>query len=200
MLTPWITQEVRWFSPGEILEPVHQWFDHLGEKNIQPARTDVYLAGMDESVGVKLREGRLEVKHRTEDHGVCEFASGVSGRAESWIKWGFEISEADWPGVESGLWVPVRKARQFQFYSIREDGEVIQPVPGELPMLGGVVELCSITSPSGQEWWTVGLEVFGPPEKLSDLFDRLGVLIFEEAGWFNTLESLSYPAWLVKVC
>ena len=199
MPTPWITKEIRWFSPGEIPERVHQWFNHLGEKEIQPERTDVYLVGMDESVGVKLREGRLEVKHRTADQGIKEIVSGIPGRVESWIKWGFEIAESDWPGFDLDHWIPVRKARQMQFFTVLEDGKIGQPAPGELPPVGGAVELCSVTGPGGQDWWTVGLEVFGPQEKLHDLFDRLGVTVFTEAGWLNTLESLSYPAWLAKV-
>ena len=147
MLKPWITREVRWFSPGRIPVPVQNWYD-LREKQIEPVRTDIYLSGLGTSAGVKLREGRLEIKHRTEDHGLNEFAPGLSGHVENWIKWGFDMSSDDWPGVKSTHWVPIQKKRQIQLYTFTESGAVIQSVPCVLPSQGGGVELCAITTSS----------------------------------------------------
>ena len=110
MLTPLLTCEVRWFDQGGIPADLHAWFDALGEQEIQPPRTDLYLAGLDASVGIKLRQGLLEIKPRQADLGERMFLPGVIGRAATWAKWSFPPGEGEWPGVDSAHWLPVKKA------------------------------------------------------------------------------------------
>jgi hypothetical protein len=62
------TTEVRWFTQGVIPSEVLRWF-HEERKAFeeQPLRVDYYLRIVEgESLGVKLREGRLEINNGRE--------------------------------------------------------------------------------------------------------------------------------------
>ena len=58
------TVEVRWFREGAIPGDVQRWFHASKQAPLdQPPRTDYYLRlGCDQSLGIKLREGRIERK------------------------------------------------------------------------------------------------------------------------------------------
>ena len=65
------TAEVRWFYEGAVSPEVLEWFEQ-GEltPEEQPYRVDYYLRLSDrDSLGIKLREGRIEVKQRHRQHG-----------------------------------------------------------------------------------------------------------------------------------
>ena len=60
------TTEVRWFRRGSIPQSVRQWFSTLGRQpEFQPPRLDYYLRLLDgDALGIKIREGKVEVKQR----------------------------------------------------------------------------------------------------------------------------------------
>ncbi|MBC8503531.1 MAG: hypothetical protein ISR58_17985 [Anaerolineales bacterium] len=78
------TVEVRWFYQGVIPSDIQTWFDQKVVEGIepinQPSRTDQYLLqGHNASLGVKLREGRVEIKQRVQEYGYAEFGPAVTG-------------------------------------------------------------------------------------------------------------------------
>ena len=96
MVAPFHTHEVRWFAPGPVTQPVQAWFKAFGKRVVQPPRIDSYLLGIDTALNIKTREGSLEVKQRTSDHGDFTFSSNLVGRVESWVN---EAQEKSWREV-----------------------------------------------------------------------------------------------------
>ena len=198
MLKHLLTCEVRWFDQGGIPADLQAWFDALGQKEIQPPRTDLYLIGLDASVGIKLRQGLLEIKPRQTDLGERMFLPGVIGRVGSWTKWSFPPGEGEWPGADSAHWLPVSKARQMLYYRVQEDGEISANPPGDTPETGGSLELTTITLANGQRWWTLGFEVIGPAELQWVILRQivLHVVFDGPPDGLGLDRSYSYPYWL----
>ncbi len=192
------THETRWFFPGATPPAVKGWFETLGTPDSQPARTDRYLLRVDSSLGVKFREGRLEVKQRDAEYGFHPFSPAVSGRVESWTKWGIEIAADEDPStLKSGRWLPVTKSRQILYYEFDRQGKVKQIVPGEIPDQGGSLELTAIHA-RDSFWWSVGVEVIGDVERQFEILLSLLQNVFEQTHPPQLLAeaSYSYPHWL----
>lgn|GEM_PF-236802 len=94
--TPLMTSEVRWFQRGSLPEAVRTTFlATVPAAVVEPPRTDAYVRLSAHDLGIKLREGRLEVKGRLEDHGLHHLCQGIEleagvdlvGRVETWAKW-----------------------------------------------------------------------------------------------------------------
>ena len=186
------TTEVRWFSRGIIPDDIQVWFDTLGLPVVQPVRTDVYFPLRRSGIGIKLRQGRLEIKLRRTRRGIQSFSPGVSGHVETWVKGGVR-SQAEF---RSGL--RVEKARQILYYQLTEVGEVLISPSGDLPKQGGGLELTQVWF-NGAPWWTVGIEVFGP--RHVHTLEAIAGLAFNTADRleFTPGESASYSSWLVKL-
>ena len=200
MQQPLLTREVRWFGRGAIPAELQSWFDHLGEIQTQPPRVDLYLAGMDASVGIKLREGLLEIKPRMEDYGIQTFLAGVAGRVGGWSKWSFSLAESDWLGSEAAYWIPVEKVRQILYFRYGGAGEITLSLPGELPESGGGLELTAVKLSQESRWWTLGFEVIGPQEEQGEILPRLARHAFDrqDRPMLPAEKSFSYPEWLAK--
>ncbi len=198
---PFHTHEVRWFATGHIPQPVQAWYEALGKRIVQPPRTDDYLLGVDITLGVKTRQGGLEVKQRIADHGDFAFHPRLTGRVESWVKWSFPLATSAAPlDLDSANWVPVRKARQVLLYTFSEQGEISLNPPGEYSTPFAGLELTEVLLAEKETWWTVGMELNGPPEigfdKLLQLAEHL---LQSPPAELTQAQSLSYPAWLEKV-
>lgn len=148
-------------------------------------RTDVYhVPGPD--MGIKLREGRFEVKGRTAEHGLRALAPGVSGRVESWVKWSYE-SPISFDGVA------VAKRRSLRM--IAPDGSAREPMaPGAVG-----VELTTLEV-RGAAWWTVGLEALddGTGDPVERLLAAAATALAGTPG-LSAAQSAGYPAWLLSL-
>ena len=82
------TVEVRWFFNAGIPKEIQYWFDQVNSlPAAQPVRTDHYLQQEENTgLGVKLREGRIEIKQRLQEFGQASFGSNVVGTIEGWSK------------------------------------------------------------------------------------------------------------------
>jgi hypothetical protein len=91
------TAEVRWFGPGAIPPAIRNWF-RSGERQplAEPVRVDHYLClpGID-ALGVKIRQGRIEIKQRTSQQGIVQFQERIAGLVEHWLKWSLELAVDD---------------------------------------------------------------------------------------------------------
>ena len=180
-MAPYRTAEVRWFRPGEVPADVRAWFDGLGPETEPQSRTDCYLAPASAALGVKLREGQVEVKRRG---GV--WAPLTTGRSEapveSWTKWSFALAEAVGGAPETeDDWVAVQKTRW-------------QRHAGECALELSRVEV------AGVPWWSVCLEATGP-----DADARRAALAEAARQWLGAddapaltaADAQGYPAWLL---
>lgn len=219
------TAEARWFLSGtEKWDELLYWFTRQGRlplvqetgnyvpdpeaapfvKQERP-RTDEYLVLPNcETVGVKQRQGRLEVKALVA--GPRPFAAGeAAGRTDQWVKWSLKPSEGIALTLEAdlrqaGAWRRVEKRRCTRNLAFNAGG-LTAVSPDAWPEAGCNVELTLLHVAAGVgEWVTFGLEAFGPQAQADDLLTAAAALFFTAHGpaplRLAEQASLSYPAWL----
>jgi hypothetical protein len=217
--------EARWFLSGaEKWDELLYWFTRQGRlplvqetgnyvpdpdaaplvKQERP-RTDDYLVLPNcETVGVKQRQGRLEVKALVA--GPRPFALGaVAGRVDAWVKWSLQPSAAIALPLEadlqqSGRWRQVEKRRCTQKYA-HASGGLTAVSPDAWPEAGCSVELTLLRVAAGvPEWVTFGFEAFGSAAQAEALLIEAVTHFFIAHGpaplRLAEQASLSYPAWL----
>ena len=194
------TTEVRWFFAGPIPAQVAVWFRRVGRAPAQGARTDHYLQLPDvDAVGVKWREGRLEVKRRVADLGAVAFAPEIAGAVARWHKWSFALSEAD---VLASIrpardWIAVAKDRRLHAYAVADGGTVRNVPPEVAPRSGCELEL-GVVEAAGHRGWTVAFEAFGEAEAQPEILRRTVAHVRQQgtAPPLPPAQSASYPRWL----
>jgi len=199
--------EVRWFIPTTLPERVQDWFkDGQPSPELEDSRVDEYLLFPDcDSVGVKLREGKLEIKAMLCAPRPISMGAGINGRTDQWVKWSFKsegLRDLNLGLHQSGKWVKVRKERCLRKFSA--DANIVE-VPAKqkpFPIAGCNVELTRIeVEEDPRFWFSLGFESFGPSGSTSKILDDTLRLFFKKRGLMpgvplNGLASLSYPAWL----
>jgi hypothetical protein len=198
------TAEVRWFYRGGIPAEVAAWFaDGAGPIEHQPPRVDEYLVVREtDSVNVKFREGRIEIKQRYGDTVTRGFSGGSVGTVEFWRKWGFGVGRGNSNGNLNGIrdtWLAVRKDRMARAYALQPDGTVT-PLADLLSVDHGCsLELTEVVA-GGEQWWSLCFEELGPAEHLMkalvDVADQ--VLATFEDFRFTADASCGYSAWLQR--
>lgn len=197
------TVETRWFYPGSIPPDVLAWY-HYGERapEAQPTRIDYYLRLTDhDDLGIKLREGRIEIKQRVEQYGVEQLHERVCGWVEGWHKWSFGVNDMgnglnDLAGPQPA-WIAVRKARRLRRYQVTETGDVIAIAGAELAAQGCTIELAELAV-HGEIWWSLAFETFGPEDALHATFTRVTqhTLRGVNVPSLDTDYSYGYAQWL----
>lgn len=197
------TVEVRWFYEGAVPREVLEWFQG-GERKPeeQACRVDYYLCLADsDALGIKLREGRIEIKQRHRQYGVLRFHERVTGLVEGWHKWSFKLAEADGGLADRDLpassWVGVRKARELRRYRLTGDKEVMAVSVEDYPERGCNIELTKVSA-GGEDWWSLGFEAFGDESILQESFLVVAKHVLAEGGppVFGARDSYGYPKWL----
>jgi len=188
--------EVRWFFPGEAPPEAHAWFDALGAPVGLETRTDRYLVPASaDAPGVKLREGRLEVKAPTAGPAPVRLRPGVEGWLEAFRKWSFPLGP-DAEAPEAG-WVDVAKARRLRRFLVTDKG--LRPVPPRTPGTGCDVELGTVRLGAGVGW-TVCLEASGPTDEARRAaLLRVAAEVFAgDAPMLDAAHSEGYVGWLAR--
>jgi hypothetical protein len=219
---PWSTLEVRWFCPGPFAEnesALEAWFRSRPtyESGGKPARLawapappawrrDRYLVvpGHDD-MGIKWREGRLEIKGREVALGHQAFAPAIEGRCERWLKWSYagEAIERRFGSpfhdcAANGI-VTVEKRRLQRHLRLDPSGAVLEVGPGDERERGIDVELAQvrIAETPGEPHWTLAFEAF-PSDCPSERFGQVVRSFLEgcPARPLSAERSMSYPHWL----
>lgn len=171
------TVEIRWFQPGPTPAAARAWFDALGPEVLAESRVDAYLTPESDALGVKLREGAVEAKRRTDRLGSLAVGAG---EVEAWTKWSFPRADAATP--DQG-WVEVAKTRRQR----------------HAPSGDCALELSEVVV-RGETWWSVCLEATG-----ADLAARRAALADGARQWLASAPALpaeaarGYPAWLRSI-
>ena len=203
----YLTLEVRWFYPGPLPAQLVTWLERRGcLPPLQPPRQDHYLRlEGSPALGIKLREGNVEIKKRLDDPGEAEVGPGAVGRMARWRKWSFPLAPGTAPGagspedllVPGSAWLAVEKERRLQRYRLA-GGLQAAAVPLEAPIeVGCEFELADLRA-GGREWWTACFEAFGPESELERALLAVAAKVLGP-GWPVRLEwerSSGYPAWL----
>lgn len=196
------TLEVRWFLKGQLPTDLHRWFVEESTDPIDPeAREDWYLYAKHHELGVKLRQGNLEIKQRVGSRGTCKLAKRVRGRVEKWVKWHFSIEQASGEAALSepvGLWIPVQKKRWSRHYAVAaETVEAVQDVdPSEQ---GCSLELSDLQV-HDQRWYSLCFETFGS-NNLEQNLECVVRHVVKSMGLpvLKARHSGGYPIWLKQV-
>lgn len=187
--------ETRWFGRGSPTPAVRAWFESGPRPpQAEPAREDRYLTHPDESLGIKLRQGKLEIKRR---ESLCEslHLPDVAGIVERWRKWSFVLVEDDLP---SEGWIAVHKRRLVRTYAF-ENGQALAISATERPAQGCNVELTELIV-NRDSWWTLGFEAFGADALLLACLEATARAVFVGAApRFEVSASYGYPAWLARL-
>ena len=197
------TVEVRWFQQGQADSALRAWFRHVAHQaQEQTPRVDYYLrASNPDNLGIKLREGLVEIKEHHQTYGQVSFHQHVHGHVDGWRKWSFPQPET-MPRVDSETfhqaWIGVKKERWLCLFRIRS--ETLEAVPlSTQPKAGCGLELTQVEA-SGETWWSVGLEAFGKEEENFERLLKVGKHIFaQDPPSFERPYSRSYPQWLATL-
>ncbi|MCD4732594.1 MAG: hypothetical protein K8R74_18490, partial [Bacteroidales bacterium] len=193
--------EIRWFIKGKIPTSVFDWFIGLNSNYVnQPERTDHYLLlKSNDSLGIKLREGRIEIKQLKQYIGQISPGKNIVGNAETWNKWSFELDQAKKilsKDLLKNEWLAITKNRILVNYGITEENIVSQKKPISYQN-GCITELTSINL-NNEDWWSFGLEAYGEENRQKDNLVLISHLILNDKGniRLSLNESLSYPGFI----
>ena len=195
------TAEVRWFIEGPVPPEAKRWFEAVAGTPRLEERTDRYVCpASPDGLGVKWREGKLEVKRLREIVGPARFHPRVAGRVEAWRKWSFPLTDAAELAEPAGDWIEVEKRRRVRYFSAAP-GEEIRPLEdGERTAHACGLELGEVQVGEAV-WWSVCLEAFGDDEAaLPERLRRVAEHVTSEADPPDLPPgaALSYPAWLLR--
>jgi hypothetical protein len=196
--------EIRWFIKGEIPPTICDWFIGLNDNYVnQSERIDKYLLHKPgDDLGIKLREGRIEIKQQTKNIGKISPGKNVAGYAGKWRKWSFELNEANnilSNDLLNNEWLAITKNRILVNYGITED-KIVSQKETITYKNGCITEITSINI-KNENWWTLGLEAYGEENRLSDNLILISHLILSDKSniRFTLEDSLSYPGWLNRI-
>lgn len=166
------TTEIRWFFQGEIPAEVQESYEapallpHAHESE----RIDYYLwwPGNDR-MGIKLREGNIEMKHLKTPVKRSRFADHVRGYIGKWQKWSLtlqqlpqDLNEEPW----GSWWIPLKKHRQLRKFGLLAHNDITEINDDRQCETACEWELCQIYHPDTDKlWWTVALEAFGEQQE-----------------------------------
>jgi len=206
------SHEVRWFLEGSIAHhpELQSWIED-GMKSPQwqgrlGGKPDVYVVIPDDSsMGIKWREGQLQIKGLESALGTQLFAGGHAGKVERWIKWSYAgemISRnfAPWFG-KSGAGpriVEVFKSRCLRKVRLNPfTGEMIEAGTGEAMDRGGILEVTDLRA-GEKEYTSIAFEAFPNDSAMHRDFTTFvnGYLKSLKGVPLTESNSLSYPAWL----
>jgi len=206
-MEPLISLELRWFLDGPLPRALESWFREVlpGHMISTPdRRDDVYLhPARAAEFGVKLREGKLEVKWR-ERAAPYSGPHRVQGQMERWLKWTWGGADAPAAedlvsayGVPRGPWLTVAKTRWQRKY--RWEGEKFAPAPaGDMIELGVAIEIAELRL-QGRPYSTVLVECYAPDAPRQEELLNAAVDLLWRACPTHLLKperSYGYPRWI----
>ncbi|MCB7480460.1 hypothetical protein [Christiangramia sediminis] len=192
------SKEIRWFSRTED-QSISRWFEENGFTfENSDARTDYYLPLQNQNgIGIKLREGYIEIKQLISRSDREKLAPSVKGYFEHYIKWSFTSAEED-PlfdeiiKEEKYSWLAVRKERIGFKLKENQNGSIIRVKMDEYPDFGCQVEYTRLKV-KDELWYTLGLEWFGEKELKFD-FSLLNKIFGDQQ--LEEENSMGYSAFL----
>lgn len=192
------TLEVRWFVDGAPPDAAVDWVRDLGAE-AETTRTDLYLVSNDPGMNVKLREGKVQTKHRIGDRTSITFADAVEGIQERWVKWSFPTVEQHHDLFEddpTGLWVPVHKERLRLEVEPDEQADLLDHMIESDPT-EAKIELTEVRA-EGERAWTICMEAEGRPEALPGTLQQMGNYLFsrDTPPDLPKTSSFGYSRWI----
>ncbi len=162
------SKEIRWFHE-EPKKGILNWFAEKGKAfENTDSRTDFYLPVKNEKgIGIKLREGNIEVKHRISEPKQEKLSQRAEGFFERYLKWSFDSSQEDSLSREiikqqKYNWVEVKKERMG--FKLKEKNGEPEIVDMETYLEYGCQLEYTRISIQRNTWYSFALEWFGEKE------------------------------------
>jgi hypothetical protein len=219
---PIATREVRWFfeGPSSRHESLRRWFEtsepvaKIGAPGAPAWRgrlggaPDVYLLvpGADD-LGVKWREGELQLKGRIASLGAQRFGARHEGRVERWVKWSYAGLPAAYrelfatAGSRGLAAASVKKTRALRKLRLDVPGAGVCEVDADARVQPSIsVELVDLEL-AGKAYCSLAFEAFPDDSRMDEAFTR-AVQVFLaglEHPELRAAQSLSHPAWLQSI-
>ena len=213
---PFASIETRWFFEGESerYPRLRRWFEACAPfpqaddvsapewKGRAGGEPDVYLlmpACVD--MGIKWREGTLQIKGRVENLGARRFGSRHEGRVQRWVKWTYDEVPAAYralfaAGGQHDLGITaVQKTRALRMISL-DSGVPEEVAPGTV-LQGGVGFEMTDLERNDARYCSIAFEAFPNDEEIAAAFDVVVAGFLEElTDALGVDASMSYPEWL----
>jgi hypothetical protein len=219
--SPFSSCEVRWFLGGRTADyaEILDWFTgfrpfakegHVGTPEWRGRLGDepdkyLLLPGRDD-MGIKWREGTLQIKGLVDEPGPKGFAGRHEGRVQRWIKWTYDELPPSYrsiidPDVVDGLLtVAVQKTRAQRMFRLDRRREPVEMAPGIFLERGLGFELTDLEV-LGAPSCSVAFEAFPDDDAmLPDFLDTVDRLLQGlQCADLDIGQSASYPSWLPVV-
>lgn len=217
-MSPLASIETRWFFEGDVSHypALRQWFesctpfpraDHVPApewRGRAGGAPDVYLLmpGCTD-MGIKWREGTLQIKGRTADLGERRFGTAHAGKVQRWVKWTYpEVPAAyralfDANAAHGLATAPVYKTRALRMISL-DAAKPEEVAPGIVLERGVGFEMTDLEL-RGERYCSVAFEAFPDDAVAKAGFDAaVAGFLGELAGPLGIDASMSYPDWLYR--
>jgi hypothetical protein len=219
---PFASHEVRWFFEGPVTQhpSLKQWFETIAPIPKHPGvgppvwrgrlddAPDVYLLvpGSDD-MGIKWREGALQMKGRVSSLGTQVFSGRHQGGVERWIKWSYAHMPEPYhhlfvAGQETGLvTAAVRKTRALRKVRLNTLTGTAQEVEAKTCVDRGLgIELTELEV-AGKTYCSLAFEAFPDDSAMGATFTEAVEAFLDglTAVALTAAHSQSYPAFLSHV-
>lgn len=216
-MLPFASIETRWFFDGaaDHQPQLRQWFESsapfprrrdVGKPQWQDrtgGQPDVYLLMRGCSdMGVKWREGSLQIKGRVADLGARRFSARHEGRVQRWVKWTYTQIPAAYralfeTGSRRGLeTASVYKTRGLRLVSL-DSGTPEEVAAGTVLGRGVGFEMTDILL-DGERCCSIAFEAFPDDATTAGGFDAVVAGFVRELAVTLPIDaSKSYPDWLL---
>lgn len=206
----YITRELRWFFDKDLPKRVAEWYEYElpGNALYSPGpRTDLYFLVKDRpDFGLKLREGKLQLKWRTFTRSFSTSDGRVRGVQATWHKDEWEFTNPKKVRKEftraldlKGPRYAVKKDRKQRKYSVSTNCRLRAVSIEKQPVRVAVIELTTLSVPDGTAW-TLGFDVIAVQEEVDEVLQcALDKLLKDYPGPTLSKKSWAgYPKWLLR--
>jgi hypothetical protein len=199
--------EIRWFYNHNFDEIKDWWNGNDLPFNDEGERLDYYIfiPNVDD-IGIKNREGRLEVKWRIPNSQKRFETPKLEGLIEEWVKWGWSDSKpqindplfdflSEYPKGPMIKILKRRLSRKFKLFS----NDKYEPVEWiDLSESGFSMELTEIILEESK-WWSVGFETLGNKITLESFQTKIKEMSSKIPLKLKLENSYGYPKWISRV-
>lgn len=214
---PFSSREVRWFFDGplEQRKGLARWFfgalPFAKRGEVPPAALEARLGNAPDvylplpghaDMGIKWREGLLQVKGRVATVGPVTFCRGHAGLVERWFKWSYaglpDEYRALFDAKQPLRTVSVAKQRALRLVDLQNGVADAAEVGIDARLDCGIAAEITDIEIGGRRICSLGFEAFPDAAISGDVFDD-AVAAFLHSLREPVLrleQSMSYPAWL----
>ena len=190
--------EIRWFSnQKEPLLSFYKAVPPVGKGILESERTDHYLVLNSTNTGIKIREGKHEIKLKSDDDLISKW-----GTIEKWKKWSYDETADIINSIDDRLlsdWIGINKKRMIKKYDLGTNKK-IENIMNERVSEGCGVEFTEISIEGNSAvYYTLGLEAFSKSgNMIENLLTTIDYIKLKPEK-LNELVQCSYPAFLYSL-